>query len=186
MGLGRFGAIVAVLVVSACASAPPESVDIAAHPRLVPSDIVEPPRIVGAPSHLQCVPYARQVSGIDLRGDAWTWWDAAAGRFYRGHLPAVGSVLVLSRTNRNPYGHLAVVTHVIGPREIIVSHANWLNRGQIHQNTPAIDVSEDNDWSEVRFWYTPGGQLGVRTYPVSGFIYPPADLPPPGRALPST
>ena len=186
MGRGRIGAIVAVLMVSGCASAPPEAVDMAVYPEHALSGVIEPPRIVGAPSRLQCVPYARRVSGIDLRGDAWTWWEAAAGQFYRAPLPAVGSVLVLSRTNRNPHGHLAVVTHVLGPREIIVSHANWLNRGQIHQNTPAIDVSENNDWSQVRFWYTPGGQLGVRTYPVSGFIYPPADLPRSTRPLPST
>ena len=167
---------------SGCASAPPAPVTVAT---VYP--MIDPPRIVSPPSRLQCVPYARQVSGIDIRGDAWTWWETAADQYYRGWAPAVGSVLVLSRTNRNPFGHLAVVTHVVGPREIIVSHANWLNRGQIHQNTPAIDVSEANDWSQVRFWYTPGGQLGLRTYPASGFIYPPADhLPYAGRPLPST
>jgi hypothetical protein len=32
------------------------------------------------PAYLQCVPYARQVSGIQIYGDAWTWWDQAAGR----------------------------------------------------------------------------------------------------------
>ena len=31
---------------------------------------------------------------------------------------------------------MAVVTRVIGPREIIVDHANWLNRGRIHFGTP--------------------------------------------------
>jgi len=41
-------------------------------------------------------------SGIALRGDAWTWWDAAAGRYERGHAPRSGSVLVLSRTSRLP------------------------------------------------------------------------------------
>ena len=30
--------------------------------------------------YLQCVPYARQVSGIQIYGDAWTWWDQAEGR----------------------------------------------------------------------------------------------------------
>ncbi len=159
------------LVVSGCASAPPAPTVATAAVHPAPS--LEPPHIINGAYPLQCVPYARQVSGIELRGDAWTWWEAAAGQYFRGPVPAIGSVLVLSSTNRNPHGHLAVVTHVIGPREIIVSHANWLNRGQIHINTPAIDVSPDNDWSQIRFWYTPGGHLGRRTYPASGFIYPP-------------
>ena len=181
MGRWPLMAMTIGFVASGCASAPPAPDVAAAYP------IIEPPRIVSPASRLQCVPYARQVSGIDIRGDAWTWWETAADRYYRGPAPAIGSVLVLSRTDRNPYGHLAVVTHVIGPREIIVSHANWLNRGQIHQNTPAVDVSEANDWSQVRFWYTPGDQLGIRTYPASGFIYPPAPTRPrTGAPLPST
>ena len=28
----------------------------------------------------QCVPYARMVSGVDLRGTAPPWWNEAAGR----------------------------------------------------------------------------------------------------------
>jgi hypothetical protein len=39
------------------------------------------------PGYLQCVPYARQASGIQLFGDARTWWDQAAGRYSRGHAP---------------------------------------------------------------------------------------------------
>ena len=34
-------------------------------------------------SVLQCVPYARTVSGVDLYGDALNWWDQADGRFKR-------------------------------------------------------------------------------------------------------
>src|SRR5215470_2340923 len=49
---------------------------------------------------LQCVPYAQQVSGIAISGDAWTWWQAADGKYDRGHQPRVLSVLVLSRTER--------------------------------------------------------------------------------------
>ena len=33
------------------------------------------------PPYLQCVPYARQVSGIRIYGDAHTWWDQAEGRY---------------------------------------------------------------------------------------------------------
>ena len=121
---------------------------------------------------LQCVPFARELSGIDIRGNAWTWWNTARGRYRRSRSPGIGSVLVMSKTERLRLGHLAVVTEWRGPREIAVRHANWLNRGQIHLDTPVRDVSANNDWSAVRVWYTPGRTYGARTYAVSGFILP--------------
>ncbi len=129
------------------------------------------PRIVTPRRRLQCVPYARQLSHLEIRGDAWTWWDQAKGRYQRGQRPAVGSVLVLRRKGRSR-GHLAVVTQIVSDREIVASHANWLNRGQIHVDTPIRDVSPKNDWSAVRVWYTPGKVLGKSVYPAYGFIYP--------------
>ncbi len=129
------------------------------------------PRIVTPQRRLQCVPYARQHSRLEIRGDAWTWWNQAEGRYQRGHRPAVGSVLVLKRKGRSR-GHLAVVTRIVSDREIVASHANWLNRGQIHVDTPIRDVSPKNDWSAVRVWYTPGKVLGKSVYPAYGFIYP--------------
>ncbi|UCH76181.1 MAG: CHAP domain-containing protein [Rhodospirillales bacterium] len=132
-----------------------------------------PPRIVVASRKLQCVPYAREQSGIAIRGDAWTWWSKAAGRYARSTQPVVGSVMVFSKTRRNQYGHLAVVTAVVNDREVIARHANWLNKGRIHVDTPIRDVSRNNDWSSVRVWYTPGNVLGRSDYPVSGFILPP-------------
>ncbi|MGH6931009.1 MAG: CHAP domain-containing protein, partial [Dongiaceae bacterium] len=74
---------------------------------------------------LQCVPYARSVSGIDIRGDAWTWWPGAEGRYERGPRPRPGAVLVFKRTNRLPRGHVSVVAQVVNRREILVTHANW-------------------------------------------------------------
>ncbi len=121
---------------------------------------------------LQCVPYARRISGIEIRGDAWTWWQSAAGRYTRRHRPMAGSVLVLGRSRQLRGGHIAVVEAVLDDRVILVSHANWLNRGRIHENTPVVDVSRENDWSLVRIWYTPGRSLGGRHYPAKGFIYP--------------
>ena len=35
---------------------------------------------------LQCVPYARAHSAIKIYGDAYTWWDKAAGKYSRGAL----------------------------------------------------------------------------------------------------
>ena len=129
------------------------------------------PRIVSGQRSLQCVPYARHHSRIAIRGDAWTWWRKAAKRYSRGGAPRKGAVLVLKR-KRSGRGHLAVVTRILGSREIVVSHANWLNRGRIHIDTPVRDVSRANDWSAVRVWYTPGNRFGSSTYPAYGFIYP--------------
>ena len=129
-------------------------------------------RIIEPAAPLQCVPYTRKVSGIAIRGDAWTWWRSAKGRYRRGHHPTVGAVLVLKKTARLRLGHLAVVKQIIDSREVLVDQANWLNRGRIHLNTSVRDVSANNDWSAVRVWYTPGQIYGKRTYRAHGFIYP--------------
>lgn len=138
-----------------------------AAPRLRPP----PPRIVAAKRPLQCVPFARQTSNIAIRGDAWTWWRTASGRYRRGARPEVGSVLVFKR-KRGGRGHLAVVKRIVNKREIVVDHANWLNRGRIHLGTPIRDESAANDWSKVRVWYTPGRVWGRSIYRAYGFIYP--------------
>jgi len=173
-----------IALVSACssptieqASAPPPPAwsPVAAAPALtVRPEQNKPahPRIVQASPGLQCVPYAREQSGIPIRGDAWSWWGKAKGKYDRSSRPAIGAVLVVGRTSKNRYGHLAVVTRIVSDREIIVNHANWLNKGRIHLDTPVRDVSPRNDWSQVKFWYTPGNVLGKSTYPVSGFIHP--------------
>lgn len=186
--------VTAVAVLSACASSPPVETaqqpparpytrHIAPPPAPAAGPVAQPvrpepasPRIVRGKPGLQCVPYARQQSGIPIRGDAWTWWNKAAGKYDRSNRPAVGSILVVSRTARNRYGHLAVVTRVVNDREIVVNHANWLNKGQIHLDVPVRDVSPRNDWSVVRFWYTPANVMGKSTYPVSGFIHPPGQV----------
>ncbi|MBR0671237.1 CHAP domain-containing protein [Neoroseomonas soli] len=125
---------------------------------------------------ISCVPYARARSGIDLQGDAWEWWEAAAStsRYDRSRRPRAGSVLVFMRTYRNRTGHLSVVTRVVSSREIRVDHANWAsgrNRGRIARDQPVVDVSPNNDWSLVRVWYPPVNDLGQSTYPTFGFIH---------------
>lgn len=117
----------------------------------------------------QCVPYARLVSGIDLYGDAFTWWDGANGRYQRGTLPAPGAVLVLAQSDRLRSGHLAVVSQVINSREILVSHANWIP-GQVIQNQAVFDASPHNDWTMLRF-YNIEHQVYGGIYPANGFIY---------------
>ena len=121
-----------------------------------------------------CVPYARAESGIQLSGDAWEWWDAAAGRYDRGQAPRNGAVLVLRRTSRLNDGHLSVVSRVVSAREIRVDHANWANgsaKGRVTLDQPVVDVSPRNDWSMVRVWYPPVNGLGTTSYPAAGFIY---------------
>jgi len=129
-----------------------------------------------AAGDLSCVPYARARSGIDLQGDAWQWWDAAAqsGRYDRSRGPRTGSVLVFMRTQRNRNGHLSVVTRMVGPREIRVDHANWAtgrDRGRVARDQPVIDVSPNNDWSLVRVWYPPVNDFGQTNFPTFGFIH---------------
>jgi surface antigen len=119
---------------------------------------------------LQCVPYARAHSAIKIYGDAYTWWDQAAGKYPRGTLPEPGAVLVLNNYAGPNRGHVAVVRRVMDAREIRVDHANWLDDGSIYVNDPVQDVSRDNDWSVVRVFNLKTGAWGGRLYPVQGFI----------------
>lgn len=127
---------------------------------------------------LQCVPYARALSGVEIRGDAHTWWNQADGKYARGNAPKVGAVLAFQPYGKMRLGHVAAVRRIIDDRTILISHANWSTiggvRGHIEQDVRAIDVSEDNDWSAVRVWYTPNGALGSTQWPAYGFIYPKA------------
>jgi len=120
---------------------------------------------------LQCVPFAREVSGIEIRGNAWTWWAQAAGKFARGKTPKVGAVMSFQRTGKMPLGHVATVSAIVGDREVLLTHANWSRPGGIERNVRAIDVSEAGDWSKVKVWYAANGGLGTSAYPVNGFIY---------------
>ena len=123
---------------------------------------------------IQCVPYARQVSGIDITGDAWTWWTGASGKYERGNQPRFMAVLVLSRTPRLKLGHVAVVMDIEGPRQIRVTHANFgsdpVSRRIIYDSMPVADVSLNNDWSLVRFWNYQAQAWGI-LYPAYGFVY---------------
>ncbi len=123
---------------------------------------------------LECVPYARRVSGIDLRGNADTWWSEADGRYERGQNPAVGAVLSFRSSPRMVFGHVAVVTEAVNQREILVTQANWPTPGQrysdISKAISVIDVSPDNDWTAVRVELGHSGRYGS-VYATNGFIY---------------
>lgn len=128
---------------------------------------------------LQCVPYARSVSGIAIRGNAHLWWQQAAGTYERGQSPEVGAVLSFRATAAMPLGHVAVVRRVVDERRILLDHANWSSPGQIERSALAEDVSPAGDWSAVRVWYARTGSLGRRVNQANGFIYAR-----PARALP--
>ncbi len=119
---------------------------------------------------MQCAPYAREHSGIKIYGDAYTWWDQAAGKYPRASLPEPGTVMVLNNYAGDTRGHLAVVRRLVSAREIRVDHANWFDDGGVYVNNPVEDVSAAHDWSVVRVFNLKTGSWGVRLYPVQGFI----------------
>lgn len=140
-----------------------------------------------ANSYLQCVPFARAESGVEIRGNAKTWWAQAAGQYERGAEPRQGAVMAFAGTRGMPAGHVAVVKKVVSDREILIDHANWSpingRRGQIERDVRVVDVSNAGDWSMVRVWYAPIGDLGLRANPVQGFIYAKGDAAPRGKTF---
>ncbi len=119
----------------------------------------------------QCAPYAREISGVEIFGNAHTWWNQAAGKYERGHAPKEGAVLSFASTARMRLGHVAMVSKVVSDREVLLTHANWSRRGGIERDVRAIDVSAAGDWSQVKVWFGPLGGLGTSSYPTNGFIY---------------
>src|SRR5262245_34884633 len=166
-GVIRAVGFLLLLLTAGCAGEPASHVA-APQTALLPPTVTQP---------IQCVPYARQVSGVDLRGDAWTWWSQAESRYGRGKKPRLGAVLVFAKTRRLPLGHVSVVTKVVGGREILVTHANWASgsgdRGKVTKDVRIIDISPGNDWSELRVWNNDLDDFGL-VYPAIGFIYPDA------------
>lgn len=138
------------------------------------SSLIVTPATAGT---LQCAPFAREMSGIQLFGNANSWWTQAEGRYARGNEPRVGAVLAFAASRRMPVGHVAMVSKVVSAREVLLTHANWSHRGGIERNVRAIDVSANNDWTDVRVWYAPIGDLGLRSNATRGFIYAEAEQP---------
>jgi len=132
-----------------------------------------------AETYWQCVPFARLVSGIQIFGDAYTWWRQAVSRYETGFSPRAGAVLCFKPTARMKLGHVAVVSQVLTDRIIQITHANWSpiegSRGKIERDVTLVDVSTRGDWSAVKVWYDPSRDLGGSTYDTYGFIYPDAE-----------
>jgi hypothetical protein len=130
---------------------------------------------VAASGGISCVPYARAVTGMQVTGNGGDWWGNAAGLYDRGQRPEPGSVMAFRATGGMTRGHVAVVRHIVGPREVRIDHANWggpgIRRGSVMQDVSVIDVSDRNDWSEVRVQSGRDDTAFGRVYPTYGFIY---------------
>ncbi|RAK57465.1 CHAP domain-containing protein [Phenylobacterium deserti] len=128
-----------------------------------------------ADTYWQCVPFARLISGIQIFGDARTWWQQAIGKYETGIQPQAGAVLCFKPTERMRLGHVAVVSQVLTDRIVQITHANWSpiggSRGKIEKDVTLVDVSPNGDWSQVKVWYDPSRDLGGSTYATYGFIY---------------
>ena len=120
---------------------------------------------------ISCAPFARELSGIALYGEADDWWEGAAGLYARDSRPVMGSVLVFRRQSRLPSGHVSVVSRLVGPRQVQVTQANWVP-GQLDEDQLVVDISDRNDWTAVRVWYPPIGAMGSHAYATYGFILP--------------
>ena len=156
-------------LVSACAQAPDENVIDQKRQAIA---LLEVKQKHSRGQRVWCVPYARSLSGINIRGNAKDWWGKAREVYARGAEPVVGSVMSFRATGGMRLGHVAVVSDVVSDRQVIVNHANW-NRNKVSLEMGVMDVSKNNDWTLVRVESQPG-QYG-RPYPVNGFIYPKDD-----------
>ncbi len=153
--MSRFLALAVLLLLAACGASTPGPDRVGGY--------------VGGTIPLECAPFARVLSGVNLYGPAGDWWWKAQGKYARAYTPKVGSVLVFAKSARLHDGHAAVVTKIVSSRQILVTQANWVHH-RVTQDQPAIDVSAAGDWSEVRVWWPPSDQMGVTEYRTMGFV----------------
>jgi surface antigen len=129
------------------------------------------PAHASSPNGGNCVAYAGAVTGIQIDGNAGLWWSHAAGRYERGQVPKIGAILAFKSYGGMRSGHVAVVSGIVGPREILIDHANWV-RGRVTKAMLAVDSSLDNDWTNVKVVSARAQASGARDNPTFGFIYP--------------
>jgi len=141
------------------------------------ADFIPNARMANRRAHLQCVPFARREAGIQIYGDANTWWSQAKDHYQRTMQPQERAVMVLFGYAGADRGHVAVIRQIVSDRLLIVDHANWLNHGEITRDVPVRDVSPNGDWSQVQVWNVAQSHWGARTYNVQGFILNAKDKP---------
>ena len=123
---------------------------------------------------ISCVPYARSVTGMEISGNGRDWWHNAAGRYARSSRPEPGSILSFPSSGGMRSGHVAVVSRVVNARLIEIDHANWggpgITRGSVMHGVDVMDVSANNDWTQVRVQVGHSNAQFGREYPTHGFI----------------
>ena len=128
----------------------------------------------GYSAGISCVPYARQATGMAISGNGRDWWHNAAGRYARSSRPEPGAILSFPSSGGMRSGHVAVVSRVISPRLIEIDHANWggpgIRRGSVMHGVDVMDVSANNDWTQVRVQVGWSNDQFGREYPTHGFI----------------
>ena len=97
----------------------------------------------------QCVTFARMYSGIQLFGNAATWWNQAVGKYTRGNAPQAGAVLVFKAIGSMRAGHVATVSQVVSDRIIKVTHANWSSRGEDQKGQPISAASGADERADL-------------------------------------
>ena len=105
------------------------------------------------------------ITGIQIFGDAWTWWSKALGHYQTGKTPEAGAVLVFwPHVGCMRLGHVAVVSQVLTDRIVQVTHANWSpyegSRGKVEHDVTVVDVSTKGDWSQVKVRVQPDRRSG--------------------------
>ena len=95
------------------------------------------------------VEFARARSGLALFGDG-TWWARAKNIYARLRTPAEETVMVFTATKRLAKGHVAVVTHISRAARNQGGSGELAESRRDRPNTPVLDVSKKNDWSQVR------------------------------------
>ena len=129
---------------------------------------------LGYSAGISCVPYARQVTGMEISGNGRDWWYNAAGRYARSSRPEPGAILSFPASGGMRSGHVAVVSRVINNRLIEIDHANWggpgIRRGSIMQGVDVMDVSANNDWTQVRVQVGWSDENFGRPYSTHGVI----------------
>lgn len=164
----RAAMMLGALALAGCASAPmPQETTLDPDRMSFAMSEVEDLQSRGA--RVWCVPFARNLSGVEIHGNARTWWKQAQADFPVSHAPELGAVMAFAPTSAMPLGHVGVVSAVEGDRKIRIDHANW-HRNEVSLNMSVIDVSKNNDWSRVRVETYPGAYGSV--YPINGFILP--------------
>lgn len=123
---------------------------------------------------ISCVPYARSVTGMAISGNGRDWWYNAAGRYARSSRPEPGAILSFPSSGAMRSGHVAVVSRVVNARLIEIDHANWggpgIRRGTVMHGVDVVDVSPNNDWTQVRVQVGHSNAQFGREYPTHGFI----------------